>query len=345
MKLPVVSSLVGSLGAFRSSAHQIAERTTGIAMDAAAMQAAADQGDHIVPMIPSTSRMITAHDGTRLHVQITGRPGSQPIVLSHGWTCSSTYWMPQIEALAREFRVITYDQRGHGKSEMGRFPLSPDVLADDFSSVLDSVLAPAERAVVVGHSMGGMTLMAWAGKRPHEVPERASAAMLLSTASDRLTHDEAVLPPLLRPLPMRPLLLGAAIAAPLPTRFLPSSALHYATMGTAATAEQREFCLRMVRECAPRVRGRWGVVLGKLDIAAALDNLAVPTTVVVGTADRLTPPVHSYRLRDKLDSSGNLAGFIELPDVGHMSSVEAPEPINAEIRRLAGVPQRLWNVG
>ncbi|GGC74652.1 hydrolase [Hoyosella rhizosphaerae] len=294
---------------------------------------------------PTLTRYVTSYDGTKLNVQVYGRRGAQPLVLAHGWTCSGAFWRPQINDLAREFRVITYDQRGHGASELGRTRLSPEVLADDLSAVLGTTLQPSERAVIIGHSMGGMTLMSWAEKYPQEVARYATAAMLLSTASGRLTADETVLPGLFRSVPLRPTIVGAAISAPIPTNFLHSSALEYATMGPYATAEQRNFCHSIVRTCPSKVRGKWGTVLGRLDISEALDNLAVPTTVLVGSRDRLTPPVHSYRLRDKLEARGNLEQFIELPHVGHMSPVEAPEAVNSEIRRLAGMPAMYRRVG
>ncbi|AEF39068.1 alpha/beta fold hydrolase [Hoyosella subflava] len=294
---------------------------------------------------PVADQTIVSKDGTRLHVRVFGRPGAQPLVLSHGWTCSTEFWRPQINALADEFRVITYDQRGHGRSELGRARLSPELLADDFSSVLSGTLAPGERAVLVGHSMGGMTIMSWADKHRAEVARYASSALLLSTASDRLTAEELVIPPMLRNVPGRPVLVHALISAPVPTGLLPSEILRYATMGTASTPEQREFCRTIVNACPRRVRGMWGTVLGRLDIANALDNLVVPTSVLVGSADRLTPPVHSYRIKDRLEMSGNLESFSEIAGIGHMSPVEAPEMVVSEIRRLAGIPASHRRVG
>lgn len=280
-----------------------------------------------------------------LHVRVFGRKGAQPIVLSHGWTCCIEFWRPQINALAGEFRVIAYDQRGHGSSELGRAKLSPAVLADDLSAVLGATLAPGERAVLVGHSMGGMTIMSWAETHPQEVARYASSALLVSTASDRLTAEELVIPPVVRALPGRPHLVHALISAPVPTGLLPSEVLRYATMGRGSTPEQREFCRKIVNACPHRVRGMWGMALGRLNIANALDNLAVPTSVLVGSADRLTPPVHSYRIKERLEKSGHLDSFTEVAGIGHMTPVEAPEMVNAQIRRLAALPAAHRRVG
>lgn len=120
------------------------------------------------------------------------------------------------------------------------------------------------------------------------------------------------------------------IATPLNRR-----GIQYAGMAPGSTRDEVDFCMRIVQECSPATRGAWGRALSTLDIGASLDQLTVPTTVVVGTADRLTPPIHSVRMSDRLDAAGHLERLIRLPGIGHMSTVEAPAEINAEIRRLS----------
>ncbi|MGW3730275.1 alpha/beta fold hydrolase, partial [Streptomyces sp. NPDC000851] len=111
------------------------------------------------PPVPARELIVTSADGSRLHVEVHGPEQAPPVVLVHGWTCSTAFWAAQIRALAADHRVIAYDQRGHGRS-----PASPacstEALADDLEAVLAATLAPGERAVIAGHSMGGMTVMA-----------------------------------------------------------------------------------------------------------------------------------------------------------------------------------------
>ena len=83
--------------------------------------------------------------------------------------------------------------------------------------------------------------------------------------------------------------------------------------------------------------------MSTLDIRDALHNIDVPTSVIVGTVDRLTPPVHARSLAEQLSRAGVLGGdtsgrLIELPGVGHMSSVEAIAEFDAELVRLAELP-------
>ena len=112
---------------------------------------------------------VAAPDGARLQVQewpATG-PGDGPtVVLAHGWTLTRASWLPVVEQLVgRGLRVVTYDQRGHGGSGPLRDQPSVRSLGDDLAAVLD-VVAPAGPVVLGGHSMGGMTVMAYAGLHP-----------------------------------------------------------------------------------------------------------------------------------------------------------------------------------
>ena len=110
---------------------------------------------------PAAARELTtlSTDGARLHVEVHGPERAPAVVLAHGWTCSTAFWAAQIRELSADHRVVAYDQRGHGRT-----PASPvcstDALADDLEAVLTATLAPGEQAVVAGHSMGGMTVMA-----------------------------------------------------------------------------------------------------------------------------------------------------------------------------------------
>lgn len=317
--------------AVRVSAAQASAADGRRAAYAAAMDRllAAPAGGRTVP--------VAGAGGDPLHVEVHGPVDGVPIVLSHGWACSTRMWNPQVGELASRHRVICYDQRGHGSTPVGTAPATLDTLADDLAAVVRAAVAPGERAVVVGHSMGGMTVNAWAARHPDDVPAYARGVLLASTAVDRLLPDFGVLP-----LPERvpgALAVGrVAMAVPVSAMLLPARGFHYASMGTGATAAQIDFCRGIVNACRARDRGRWGSAMARLDVRAGLDKLTVPTTVVVGTADRLTPPVHSERMADVLAGTGRLERNVELDGIGHMSSVEAPFEFNAQIRHLAQRP-------
>ena len=279
---------------------------------------------------------VVSADGAQLHVRAYGRPDADPIVFSHGWTCSADFWHPQVNALAEKYRVITYDQRGHGRSDIGATPLTPDVLAEDLAAVLAATVRDGRKAEIVGHSMGGMSIVAWAGRYPEQVQRYASSVLLASTGTDSLIAETTVIP-LPQRFPRVPVPVGRAVlgsALPMPATPMTARAIKYVALAPGATPAEVAFCQRIVSECHPRTRGGWGAALSTLDIKDGLVNLQVPTTVLVGTADRLTPPSHARRLAQVLDAAEHLERLIVLPGVGHMTSVEAVADFNAEVERL-----------
>lgn len=281
---------------------------------------------------PVAARELTARsaDGAPLHVEVHGPEGAPAVVLAHGWTCSTAFWAAQIRELSADHRVIAYDQRGHGRT-----PASPacttDTLADDLEAVLTATLAPGEKAVIAGHSMGGMTVMAAAGRPAFAA--HAAAVLLCSTGSSRLVDESTVLP--LRPGRARTRLTRRVLGsrAPLgPVTPLGRRILKYATMGPGSAPDMVEACARIVHACPRAVRHAWSHVLGELDLDHGVREVRVPAEIVVGSADRLTPPVHARTLAAALPQC---LGVTELTGVGHMTPVEAPGAVTGRIRALA----------
>ncbi|WP_431039159.1 alpha/beta fold hydrolase [Streptomyces sp. P6-2-1] len=285
-----------------------------------------------VPPVPVSEPRVVSADGSPVHVEVFG-PGDAPaVVLAHGWTCSIAFWAAQIRALAPDHRVIAYDQRGHGRSPAPLGPLgySPKALADDLEAVLEATLAPGEPAVLAGHSMGGMTFMA-AAERP-AFREHAAAVLLCSTGPARLVGEATVLP--LPKSPVRRRLTGAVLGAraPLgPVTPAGKKVLKYGVMGPGASPEQVDACARIVHACPTPVRYGWSRVLDAFDEEAGLRAIEAPTAVVVGSADKLTPPVHARLMDESLPHS---LGLTTLPGLGHMTPVEDPAAVTGLIREL-----------
>ncbi|OON75985.1 alpha/beta fold hydrolase [Streptomyces tsukubensis] len=283
---------------------------------------------------PSPAGTLTAEsaDGGRLHVEVFGPSGAPAVVLSHGWTCSTAFWAAQVRALAPDHRVITYDQRGHGRSpapaQLDGY--TTDVLADDLEAVLAATLEPGEKAVLVGHSMGGMTFMAASGRAGFK--EHAGAVLLCSTGSSGLVAGSEVLP--MRAGPLRTRLTAAVLGAraPLgPVTPAGKRVLKYGVMGPGSTPEQVDACARIVHACPTPVRYGWSRVLERLALDEGVTTITAPTAVIVGTADRLTPVAHARAIAGALP---HCVGLTELPGLGHMTPIEAPAAVTARIRDL-----------
>ncbi|GAB2543020.1 alpha/beta fold hydrolase [Nocardia heshunensis] len=278
---------------------------------------------------------VTTRDGVRLRVHAYGPADGDVIVLAHGWSCAIEYWAPQINAFAGEYRVIAFDQRGHGESETGTRAFSADQLADDFSDLLDAVLRPGQRAVLVGHSMGGMTIQAWADRYPHQVRHRAAAALLATTAARQIPNRATVIPLLNDVIPGPDWLALALFGTPVPLPGGPAVHLiaKHRLMTRSATRDQILFGTSIVRSCRPSVRAAVARGLLELDLHGAAANLTVPTTVIAGSQDRLLPEVHSREIADTLAAAGHLDRYAVLP-TGHLVNIEAEKAFNVELHRL-----------
>ncbi|CAM5465157.1 alpha/beta fold hydrolase [Streptomyces griseus] len=284
-----------------------------------------------VPPVPAAEVTVRSADGSRIHVELHGPEDAPAVVLAHGWTCNTRFWDAQVRELAADHRVIAYDQRGHGLTpEPGPGGYSTNALADDLEAVLAGTLAPGRKAVLAGHSMGGMTLMA-AAARPG-LREHAAAVLLCSTGSTRLTAEARVLPLRAGALRTRLTTVVLGAKAPLgPVTPVSKKILKYATMGRGSAPDRVDACARIVHACPRRARVEWGHVLADLDLAAGVRELRVPTAVIAGTDDRLTPPVHARTIAAALPVG---LGLTELAGMGHMTPVEAPEAVTAKIREL-----------
>ena len=139
---------------------------------------------------------VRSQDGTRLHTEVFGPEDGYPIVLAHGITCAIRVWAQQITDLSQDYRVIAFDHRGHGRSAVParRHAYSLDHLAADLDSVLEATLGPHERAVIAGHSMGGIAITSWAERYAERVTERADAVALINTTTGDLLRDIKLLP-------------------------------------------------------------------------------------------------------------------------------------------------------
>jgi pimeloyl-ACP methyl ester carboxylesterase len=284
--------------------------------------------------LPTPAQELTAvsADGARIHVEVHGSEEAPTVVLAHGWTCRAGFWAPVTRALAVDHRVVLYDQRGHGNSPAAPLPggYSTRALADDLQAVLETALGPGEPAIVAGHSMGGMSVLAAADRAA--VRKRAAAVLLCSTGSSRLLTDSRVVPVRSQRLRKRVHRALLGTRAPFgPVTPLSRQILKYVTMSPGATREMVQACARVVHACPPAVRADWARVLADLDLTAQVTQLSVPTAVIAGTADRLTPPVLARRIAAALPQC---VGLTELPGVGHMTPLEAPQTVAGAVRSL-----------
>ncbi|MEV6364840.1 alpha/beta fold hydrolase [Nocardia asteroides] len=292
---------------------------------------------------------VTTADSADLRVHVYGPDTAPTLVLIHGWACSIEYWNPQITAFAGEYRVVSYDQRGHGESTLGTVAPSEHTLADDLATVLDATLRPGEKAVLAGHSMGGLTIQAWAKHHPEQVSERAAAVLLANTANADIRSETDLLPvlnkqltlaeypvtvlgaPVRMPQPFSESLLTAPV--PIPGGWFTEQLFRYRILTPEATADEVDFAIGIIRSCRPLARGRHAAAMADMDLSAGTANLTVPTTVIAGAQDRLLPQRMSRSIVDILRRTGHLADFHVLAH-GHLSNIEDSASFDAILLQI-----------
>lgn len=289
---------------------------------------------------PARTLEVRAADGTKLHTQVFGPPDGYPIVLAHGITCAIRVWGHQIADLSADHRVIAYDHRGHGRSgvpKRGGYSLTH--LASDLDSVLEATLAPGERAVIAGHSMGGIAINAWSDRFRHRVQQRADAVALINTTSGNLLSEVDLLrvpapaQRLREQTARRALQTFGSVPIAGPAHIAMRRFVHMLAVGAEADPSVNALICDLFAKTPAVGRGHWVRVLtDSLGPGSFidLDGLTVPTLVIGSTRDRLLPIRVSQRIAD---TAPNLARFIEVSG-GHCSILEHPGVVNRELRAL-----------
>ncbi|MBX7433655.1 alpha/beta hydrolase [Mycobacterium sp. Y57] len=279
-------------------------------------------------------------DGVRLHAEVFGPEDGYPVVLAHGITCALRVWAYQIADLAEHYRVIAFDHRGHGRSSVPprRGGYTIDYLAADLDAVLDATLRPGERAVVAGHSMGGIAITSWAERHPHLVAQRADAVALINTTTGDLLRNVNFLPVPAQLARARVRAAGTLLkafgGAPLVRVADRPSRRFVSTIAVGRDADPAivDFVFELFNATPPAGRGGWARVLvdhlGPQHIG--MRNLTVPTLVIGSQKDRLLPMVSSRRIAA---TAPNLARFVELTG-GHCAILERPVDVNEQLRWL-----------
>lgn len=267
---------------------------------------------HPLDLPPGEIVAIPTHDGAVLGATLMGPKGGRLVVAAHGWVEDRRIWAAMARLLvARGYQVLAYDQRGHGLSTFDRAGLTVEAIADDLKAVLEHL--DARDAIVIGHSMGGMTAQAFAIRHPDTVAERVSALVLVSTASGELDLGRVR-------GRLAALVVGSGVA---------TAALRNPITGPwwVRGAHGKRTCLAhldatagMFAATPAAVRADFLVSMSSMDLTGGLPHVKVPAVVIVGSRDALTPPNMSRTIAGLIPDSR----LIVLPGLGHQLVFEAP---------------------
>jgi pimeloyl-ACP methyl ester carboxylesterase len=262
------------------------------------------------------------------------------IVFSHGYALNQDCWHYQRRDLRALGRLVFWDQRSHGRSHRSLAESNTlEQLGQDLLAVLDQVV-PDGPVVLVGHSMGGMTIMQLALAHPELFGTRVRGLALLSTSPGGLRDVPLGLPafaakPLHRVLPVTAAVLmrNADLVEMGRSRVNDLSLLftRFYSFGSSAPQAMTDFTHRMLGETPIDVISEFLPTLQSHERRAALRTMArVPGLVMVGQDDRMTPSEHSLDMARRMPR----AELEILPDSGHMMLLEHYEQVNHQLRRL-----------
>ncbi|SER25989.1 3-oxoadipate enol-lactonase [Lentzea albida] len=239
-----------------------------------------------------------------LHHVVTGRHDGPAVVLSGSLGSALEMWDANVPALEEHFRVVRYDTRGHGRSPVLPGPTTIDALADDLVTLLDEV--GADRAHLVGLSLGGMTALRVAARNPERVDRLAVLCTSAHLGPARNWTDRAAL--------VRAEGTRAVAEAVVQRWFTPAygDRARWEAMVAATPAEGYAGCCEAI---------------AAMDQRADLHRITVPTLAIAGADDPATPPHHLEEIADSVQDGRLLV----VPQAAHLANAEQPARISAAI--------------
>jgi 3-oxoadipate enol-lactonase len=250
----------------------------------------------------------------------SGKPDAPAIIFIHGFPFDHTMWREQVSLCESSFRVITYDQRGHGKSGAGDGQYVFEFFIDDLLALLDHLRI--SKTILCGLSMGGYTAL-----RAYErAPERIKGLILCDTRSEPDSNEAK----LKRAAHLRTLQKdGTAAFAEgfLKAIFAPSSFKDQ--LGVVDQIRQT-----ILNNPSLGIKGTLIALATRTDTTPVLATIRSPTLILVGDQDAVTPPSEAKAMQERINGSQ----LIVIPGAGHMSNMENPSAFNhALLGFLSGI--------
>lgn len=282
-------------------------------------------------------------DGTLLHVTEHGRRDAPlTVVLAHGWTLDERTWAPVVRALSADdgLRIVTYEHRGHGRSDPAPAATATiSQLGDDLAELLtDRIEGPV---VLVGHSLGGMTIMSMAGRHPELIADRVVGVAFIATSCCDLIPCDLGLKPVVARLVaavevrlMRSRMLARWMrkrAAVAHRARMIAPGVRWLLFGDNPRREDIELTARCVAQSRSENIVNFPPTFDDHDCRAWLSTFAgIPTLVLGGVLDRFTPLRHTQAIAMELPD----ARTVTYRSAGHMVPLERAEQVAGRIREL-----------
>ena len=283
---------------------------------------------------------VTTPDGVVLHTEVEeGADDDLTLLFVHGYALNLDCWHFQRLHFRGQLRQVFYDQRSHGRStrseaELCRMPQ----LAEDLYQVLEEVVGRG-RVILIGHSMGGMTIMRLAQSHPELFGSRILGVALFSTSAGEMANHSPIrgIPartfhrmaePVMAGLNRMPELVAQGRRAGSDLAFVVTRRLAF---GSGVPPSYVDFASEMLAEIPLEVVADYYPAFGEVDEHRGLEILStVPIVVVGGENDVITPIEHTARIIELLPK----AEAIRVEECGHLGMIEKNEIFNDALDRL-----------
>ncbi len=248
-----------------------------------------------------------------LEYSVEGPRTGVPVVFIHGFPFDQSMWAPQVAALKPSHYVVTYDVRGHGRSGVGDGQYTIELFVDDLLTLLDHLRIA--RAVIVGLSMGGYIAL----RAIERAPDRFRGLVLCDTRSEADSNEGKI--------------RRATQAQFVKTQPMSSFAdLLLTGLFYEKSFSERPDAVARIRSSIERtspvaVAGTLIALAGRTDTTPSLYSIKVPTMILVGKHDTLTPVSAATAIREKVPD----ATMHIIPGAGHVSNLEQPERFNEHL--------------
>jgi 3-oxoadipate enol-lactonase len=232
---------------------------------------------------------VHATDGTRIHYEVTGKSGATPVLMIQGLGASKNAWNLQRIAMATRFRIISFDNRGAGRSDKPTEPFTLEQMADDALAVLDA--AGIETAHVVGASMGGVISQIVAVKYPH----RVRSLTLVCTACRNHPWRQELLQSWAKTAEEKGMIEVGKEAAQwvMSPRSFRRLVPAFTWMGPLAALRPRHSFVSQID----------AILNTREDLVDQLSTITAPTMVIVGNQDILTPRGDSEEIAERIPNA------------------------------------------
>ena len=232
---------------------------------------------------------VSTTDGTRIHYEVTGKPGATPVLMIQGLGASKNAWNLQRIAMATRFRIISFDNRGAGRSDKPIVPFTLEQMAEDAIAVLDA--AGIETAHVVGASMGGVISQIVTVKHPH----RVRSLTLVCTACRNHPWRQELLQSWAKTAEEKGMIEVGKEAAQwvMSPRSFRRLVPAFTWMGPLAALRPRHSFVSQIH----------AILNTREDLVDQLSTITAPTMVIVGNQDILTPRGDSEEIAERIPNA------------------------------------------